>query len=365
MLARAGATVAATGPDALTVSGLTSQSVVHASRRPRSPVHRGVRALRHPGGGVHGTDQERCRIPRRGRTVRGRAMTSRHHHPVSLVRSAGYDGFAQLLRAEWTKFRTVRGWVIGMMVAGLLIAGGRSARGPGQHRVPPVARPAPVRHGAACVMPVPMGPGGEPVTDSFYFVHQPLAGNGSITVRVTSLTGLPSPRHGRRLGTRRRRTASGAAAVVQGRDHHQAEHEARLGVRRDDGHRRPRRAHAVRLHQDIAGLPGKVSAASPRWLRLTRSGDTITGYDSADGAHWTGSAPPDLAGLPSTVQAGLFATSPPYCSELSPSAVGHGSGTARLATGVFDHVGRPGASGRHVDRRRRGASAAGPQRPRR
>ena len=27
------------------------------------------------------------------------------------------------------------------------------------------------------------------MTDNFYFVHQPLAGNGSITVRVTSLTG--------------------------------------------------------------------------------------------------------------------------------------------------------------------------------
>ena len=47
---------------------------------------------------------------------------------------AGRDGFAQLLRAEWTKFRTVRGWVIGMVVAalvtvvlGLLIAGGGSA----------------------------------------------------------------------------------------------------------------------------------------------------------------------------------------------------------------------------------------------
>ena len=35
-----------------------------------------------------------------------------------------------------------------------------------------------------------MGPDGEAVTDSFYFVHQPLTGNGSITVRVTSLTGL-------------------------------------------------------------------------------------------------------------------------------------------------------------------------------
>ena len=34
---------------------------------------------------------------------------------------------------------------------------------------------------------VPVGPGGEPVTDSFYFVHRPLAGNGSITVSVSAL----------------------------------------------------------------------------------------------------------------------------------------------------------------------------------
>ncbi len=30
-------------------------------------------------------------------------------------------GFGRLLRAEWIKFRTVRGWVIAMMVAALLI----------------------------------------------------------------------------------------------------------------------------------------------------------------------------------------------------------------------------------------------------
>ena len=36
---------------------------------------------------------------------------------------SGHDGFAQLLRAEWTKFRTVRGWVIGTLVGALLIVG--------------------------------------------------------------------------------------------------------------------------------------------------------------------------------------------------------------------------------------------------
>ena len=35
----------------------------------------------------------------------------------------GRDGFAQLLRAEWTKFRTVRGWVVGMIVAVLVMIG--------------------------------------------------------------------------------------------------------------------------------------------------------------------------------------------------------------------------------------------------
>ena len=44
---------------------------------------------------------------------------------------------------------------------------------------------------------VPKGPGGEEVSDSFYFVHQPLAGNGSITARITSLTGqIPVPAQG-------------------------------------------------------------------------------------------------------------------------------------------------------------------------
>ena len=52
-----------------------------------------------------------------------------HDHAVPLGRCrAGRDGFAQLLRAEWTKFRTVRGWVIGMVVAALVIVLARAAR---------------------------------------------------------------------------------------------------------------------------------------------------------------------------------------------------------------------------------------------
>jgi hypothetical protein len=53
------------------------------------------------------------------------------------------------------------------------------------------------------------------------------------------------------------------------------------------------------------GDGGSVSASSPRWLRLVRYGDTITGYDSADGTRWTAVGTATLRGLISAVQAGL------------------------------------------------------------
>ena len=74
--------------------------------------------------------------------------------------------------------------------------------------------------------------------------------------------------------------------------------------------------HGVRMQydytQDLAGRGGLPSQAAPQWLRLTRSGDTITGYDSADGTHWTRVGTAHLAGLPGTVQAGLFVASPAH-----------------------------------------------------
>jgi hypothetical protein len=111
-------------------------------------------------------------------------------------------------------------------------------------------------------------------------------------------------------------------------------------------------SHGVRMQydytQDIGGLAGPVSVASPRWLRLTRSGDTITGYDSADGTRWTEVATADLAGLPATVQAGLFATSPDAVTASQSLGTASSSGDSTLATGIFDNValsgGRPGGT---------------------
>ena len=104
---------------------------------------------------------------------------------------SGLDGLTSLVRAEWTKFRTVRGWVIGMIVAALITVLIGYVTAAGSHMgCGPSGRP--------CHFINPVGPDGEAVTDSLYFVRRPLAGNGSITARVTSLTGeLPTQNGGR------------------------------------------------------------------------------------------------------------------------------------------------------------------------
>jgi len=96
--------------------------------------------------------------------------------------------------------------------------------------------------------------------------------------------------------------------------------------------------------EDVAGLPGAVTAGSPRWLRLTRSGDTITGYDSADGSHWTKVDSVHLAGLSSTVQIGLFATSPSYVQTSTSFGGSSNNGGPSQATGTFDHVSVSGSA---------------------
>jgi ABC-type transport system involved in multi-copper enzyme maturation permease subunit len=100
---------------------------------------------------------------------------------------------------------------------------------------------------------------------------------------------------------------------------------------------------------DTPGLAGGASAASPRWLRLSRAGDVITGYDSVNGATWTKIGTATLPGLAATVQAGLFATSPEYTAPTSQQLTsGSSSGAPTNATATFDRVslqcGWPGGS---------------------
>ena len=253
-------------------------------------------------------------------------------------------GFGSLLRAEWIKFRSVRGWVIGMILAALLtiflgvFAAANASIGCQINGGPP-------KSGKACLPYIPHGPGGEIVTDSFYFVHHPLTGNGTLTAEVTSLTGEHA-----NLATSGRAVQVGSGLVpglapwaktgiIIKRSTHQGSAYAAMMVTG---------AHGVRMQYnftgDTAGLPGAVSVAHPRWLRLTRSGDTITGYDSADGTHWTQVGTVQLTGLPSTVQAGMFAASPGYTVTQNSFGGSSNSGGPAQATGAFDHVSLAGGA---------------------
>jgi len=259
----------------------------------------------------------------------------------------GRGGFGGLVRAEWIKFRSVRGWVIGMILAALLtIFLGVFAAANGN--IGCQINGGPPKSGKACLPYIPHGPGGEIVTDSFYFARQPLAGNGTITAEVTSLTGEHVNLSSGPVQVGNGNMVPGLtewakAGIIIKQSTHQGSAYAAMMVTG---------SHGVRLQYnytgDTAGMPGAVSAAHPRWLRLTRSGDTITGYDSADGTHWTPVGTVQLTGLPSTVQVGMFATSPGYTvTQNSFGGASNNSGPAQ-ATGVFDHVslagGAPGST---------------------
>jgi ABC-type transport system involved in multi-copper enzyme maturation permease subunit len=255
--------------------------------------------------------------------------------PYRAPQQAGRDGFSQLVHAEWTKFRTVRGWVIAAIAAAVLID---------------VLGLFLVNNGNAecnghCVPVVPTGPGGEAVLDSFYFVRQPLSTEGSLTVRVTSLTGKYEPEdaiggpHSANGMTKGLVPWSKAGIIIKQSTKQGSAYAAMMVTGQ----------HGVRMQYDytgdVAGLAGQVSAAFPRWLRLTRSGPTITGYDSADGRHWTKVAVVQLSGLQGTAQAGLFAASPYYFQSNFPSYAQSGEYTApSTATGVFDHISMRGGS---------------------
>jgi ABC-type transport system involved in multi-copper enzyme maturation permease subunit len=240
--------------------------------------------------------------------------------------------FTQLLRAEWVKFRTVRGWVAGLIAAALAII----AFGLG-----PSATGSCGMNGPASDCVQTLGPGGEAVTDSFYFAHQPLPGNGTITAAITSLTGqLPnfSGSGGRNAGPPMRSglVPWAKAGIIIKESTRQGSAYAAMMVTG---------GHGVRMQYDytgdVPGIAGAVSVASPRWLRLTRDGDTVTGYDSADGTHWAKVAAVTLTGLTPTVQGGLFATSPQY-SQMSMGLLALSSANSQ-ATGTFDQVSLGGA----------------------
>ena len=210
-----------------------------------------------------------------------------------------HDRFGRLVLAEWTKLRTVPRWimtlaaVVGLMALAALID--TSDQGGDVPEGEPLQEPG--------------------FTDNFHFVHQPLTGDGTIVARVVS---QDDSHEWAKAGVMvKERLVEGApyAAVLVTPDH---------GVRMqwDFGH-------------DTAG---SEEGAAPRWLRLTRSGDVVTGDESADGTSWQPIGELDLDDLPSAVEVGLFVASP-VAVEISRQ---YGSNSVNevptRGEAVFDHV---------------------------
>jgi hypothetical protein len=194
---------------------------------------------------------------------------------------SGNATFAGLLRAEWTKLRSVPRWVLAMgAVAVLTVAVALlTAAGSGAARAD--------NPGGGPENTVDRGPVDTAVRDGGEFVHRTLSGDGGIVARVTA----------------------------QAASHESA--KAGLMVRGSDRHGEPYAAlvvtpgHGVRLvstvTEDIAGS----AEVAPRWLRLDRDGSVITGYESADGTDWRRVGSVELADLPDDVVVGLYTGSAP------------------------------------------------------
>lgn len=248
-------------------------------------------------------------------------------------------GFPELLRAEWTKLRTVRGWLITLLLGAVLIVMLGVVSAAGSHRSCGGGAGGQFS-GKACAAAnaPPTGPTGAAVTDSFYFVHQKLDGDGSITVRVTSLA--------EQAPTANAASANGsppwdsvvipwakaglivkASGTVQGSPYAAIMTTASHGVR-----------FQYNFTHDVAGSSGAVSESAPQWLRLTRKGDTLTGYESSDGTHWKVVGATTLSGLPPSVLAGMFVASPDY-QKVDNHIVGTSTqGGPSRADATFDNV---------------------------
>jgi hypothetical protein len=208
------------------------------------------------------------------------------------------DGFVQVLHGEWTKFRTVRStvWcVLGAIVLTVLLSmlaarGSSTNANDGPHFI-----------------------------DQAHITRQPLAGDGTITAEVTRQDRSSEWAKAGLLIKAGTTYGSPYAAIVVTPDH---------GVR-----------FQANYDTDIGGDTG----SAPRWLRLTRSGTTVTGYESANGTDWRRVGSAEVR-LPGTAEAGLFVASPP--TQVIEKVSGSGGTRARAVStrGTADFANVSGTS---------------------
>jgi len=127
------------------------------------------------------------------------------------------------------------------------------------------------------------------VNDQFHFMYQPLTGDGQIVARVASLQNTDA---WAKAGVMIRAALTGGSvnAVAQ--------------VTAGNGMTFQQRSTTGGTSTFVQGPGG----AAPQWVRLVRSGNTVTGYTSVDGTTWTMLSSTTLA-LPTQVFIGLSVTS--------------------------------------------------------
>ncbi|HZM79968.1 MAG TPA: ABC transporter permease subunit [Candidatus Limnocylindrales bacterium] len=227
-------------------------------------------------------------------------------------------GFLRLMRAEWTKLRSVRSTVVCLVFAVGLVALTAAIGGSGST--------------------TDANSSGPPHADSVQFAFQSLDGDGSITARLVSQqeTG-PDAKAGLLLRTAVEQNSPYAAIMVT----------AGYGVRWQGN-----------FAPDVAGTVGKA----PRWLRLTRSGGTVTGFESPDGKAWAQVGSVTLPDAPRAVAVGMFVASPPTGLKnvrRGPGATESGPDWT-VSTAVFDSVAVVTATGAPVDGAWQNIDTSGP-----
>jgi hypothetical protein len=178
-----------------------------------------------------------------------------------------------MVRAEWTKLRSVPRWTLTLLIAialtvlvALLTAAGSQIE----------------RSGGGGPIEMPL----DPYQDGGAFAHRPLTGDGTLVTRVTAQkNSAPGAKAGLMIKASVKRGAPYAAIMVT-----------------------PDRG--VRLQSDFSTDIGGGTGTAPRWLKLTRTGSSITGYASSDGTGWKRVGAVTVEGLPASALAGVFVASP-------------------------------------------------------